>query len=129
MVSNVSRILLKYFWKMWCSRVLHYTHRVKAYYPDSEFLVCLIFGLISEPSGSECSVASGSEARAKRPCMLGLFKSFCSCLREHIFISLDIKVCEPYYYNYYYNYINNINNNARENTGARILERKFKFGV
>ena len=77
---------------------------VKAYYPDSEFLACLIFELISEPSGSECSVASGSEARAKRPCMLGLFKSFCSCLREHIFISLDIKVCEPYYYNYYYNY-------------------------
>ena len=70
-----------------------------------------IFELISEPSGSECSVASGSEARAKRPCMLGLFKSFCSCLREHIFISLDIKVCELYYYNYYYNYyyINNIN--------------------
>ena len=96
---------------------------VKAYYPDSEFLVCLIFELISEPSGSECSVASGSEARAKRPCMLGLFKSFCSCLREHIFISLDIKVCEPYYYNYYYNYyyINNINNNAR----ARIRAREY----
>ena len=102
--------------------VFSITHTgVKAYYLDSEFLVCLIFELISEPSGSECSVASGSEARAKRPCMLGLFKSFCSCLREHIFISLDIKVCELYYYYYNYYYINNINNNAR----ARIRAREY----
>lgn len=92
----------------------------------------MISELISEPSGSECSVASGSEARAKRPCMFGLFKSFCSCLREHIFISLDIKVCEPYYsLNNNTYYINNINNNARarEYGRARILREKFKFGV